>query len=209
MKVPEGFEKFYGENVVLLLLKALYRTKQAAIAFWKELLKCMKDMRYARNGADPCLYFKWTTFGLIIWLSWVDDCMVWGPKEVVPKENEEFMSRFDCDDVGEVREYVRCKIEKNEKERSFKFTQPVLLQSFKDEFDTTNKSPTTPAEAGSILIQSEKGNKVGKERHTYFRSGVGKLLHLTRWSRPEVQNAVRELARQGSALNEAQIKGLH
>ena len=58
MKVPEGFEKFYGANMVLLLLKAIYGTKQAAIAFWKELLKCMKDMGYARNGADPCLYYK-------------------------------------------------------------------------------------------------------------------------------------------------------
>ena len=56
MKVPQVFETFYGHNVVLLLLKAIYGTKQAAIAFWKEILQCVKDAEYKRNGADPCLY---------------------------------------------------------------------------------------------------------------------------------------------------------
>ena len=130
MHVPKGFEKHYPGSVYLLLLKAIYGTKQAAIIFWKELLKCMKSMGYKRNGADPCLYFRWTMVGLVVWLSWVDDCMVWGPKEIVSKENEEFLKRFDCDDVGDVKEYVGCKLERDDKERSFKFTQPVLLQSF-------------------------------------------------------------------------------
>eukprot|EP00957_Ditylum_brightwellii_P120469 9191558-Ditylum_brightwellii.AAC.1 len=56
--VPQGFEKYYAKDVVLLLLKAIYGTKQAAMAFWRELLKCMKDMQYMRNGADLCMYYK-------------------------------------------------------------------------------------------------------------------------------------------------------
>ena len=209
LKVPKGFEKFYPSNVLLQLLKALYGTKQAAAAFWKELLKCMRDMMYKRNGADPCMYFKWTMVGLVIWLSWVDDCMIWGHKDIVPKENEEFMSRFDCDDVGEVKEYVGCKIDRNEKERSIKFTQPVMIQSFKDEFKTGDRKPTTPAEGGSVLMKGDENTVVGSSDHTYFRSGLGKLLHMTRWSRPEVQNSVRELARQGSAPTGAHLKAMH
>eukprot|EP00957_Ditylum_brightwellii_P110745 8445939-Ditylum_brightwellii.AAC.1 len=76
MHVPKGFEKYFPSNVVLLLLKAIYGTKQVAMAFWKDLLKCMKDIQYKRNGADPCIYYKWTTAGLIIWLSWINDCMI-------------------------------------------------------------------------------------------------------------------------------------
>ena len=45
--------------------------------------------------------------------------------------------------------------------------------------------------------------------HTYYRSGVGKLLHMARWSRPETQNSVRELTRQGSCPNKAHIKAMH
>ena len=103
MYVPEGFEKLYGKDVFLQLLKALYGTKQAATAFWIELLKCMRDMLYERSSADPCLYYKWTIYGLVVWLSGIDDCMCWGPKNMVPKENQDFMDRFDCDDVGEVK----------------------------------------------------------------------------------------------------------
>ena len=209
MHVPEGFEEFYGSDELLQLLKAIYGMKQAAMAFWRELLKCMKDMQNKRSGADPCLYFKWTVTGLVVWLSWIDDCMCWGAKSVVMKENEEFMRRFNCDDVGEVREYVGCKIDRDWKNGSMKFTQPVMLQSFKDEFETSDRKPNTPAEAGTVLAKSSESAKVGSKRHTYFRKGVGKLLHMTRWSRPEVQNSVRELARQGSAPCEAHIKAMH
>jgi hypothetical protein len=69
MTVPQGFERFYPMNVVLSLLKTLHGTKQAARAFWNELLKAFCNMKHTRNKADPCLYFAWTTFGLIIWLS--------------------------------------------------------------------------------------------------------------------------------------------
>ena len=89
-------------------------------------------MKYDRNGADPCLYFKWFPAGLIIWLSWIDKCMCWGPESMVLTENKDFMERFDYDDVGEVKEYVGCKIEKDKSEKSTKFTQPVMLQIFDD-----------------------------------------------------------------------------
>eukprot|EP00957_Ditylum_brightwellii_P158269 12047301-Ditylum_brightwellii.AAC.1 len=102
--------------MVLWLLMAIYGTKQAAMAFWQELSKYMQHMGYKRSGTDPCLYFKWTTFELIVWLSWIDNCMVWGHDKVVIKESKEFTSQFDCDEVGEVKEYVGCKIDHNKEE---------------------------------------------------------------------------------------------
>ena len=74
-----------------------------------------------------------TSQSLIIWLSWIDDCMMWGNKEIVMKEKKGFMNRFDCVDVEELKEYVGCKIER--KDDSIRFTQPVLNQSFNDEFE--------------------------------------------------------------------------
>ena len=38
MSVPKVFEKYYPADVVLLLLRTLYGLKQAAMAFWRELL---------------------------------------------------------------------------------------------------------------------------------------------------------------------------
>ena len=41
-----------------------------------------------------------------------------------------------------------------------------------------------------------------------FRSGVGKMLHMMQWSRPEMWNAVRELSRRMSKCNKAHTKAM-
>jgi hypothetical protein len=41
-------------------------------------------------------------------------------------------ARFDCDDIGELTEYVGCMVERTP--YYVRFTQPVLLQSYVDEF---------------------------------------------------------------------------
>lgn len=55
MIVPRGFEKLFPNNVVLKLKKFIYGLKQAAIAFWLQLLIPMKRMKMIRRTADPCL----------------------------------------------------------------------------------------------------------------------------------------------------------
>jgi hypothetical protein len=193
MKVPEGFESYYAEGMVLRLMKTIYGLKQAARAFWRELTAALADMRYSQSPADPCLYFCWTMKGLIIWLSWIDDCLIAGNHDGVELAKEQMKQRFDCDDVGELKEYVGCKIERSEK--AIRFTQPVLLQSFEDEFQCKEGKVTIPAEAGSVLEKCAENEALTEGEQTRYRSGVGKLLHMMRWSRPEIYNAVRELSR--------------
>jgi len=47
LKVPEGLEGYYPRNVVLMLLKTIYGLCEAAMAFWKEMLKAFKAMKFA------------------------------------------------------------------------------------------------------------------------------------------------------------------
>ena len=212
MEVPEGFEKYYQAGVVLRLLKTLYGLKQAALAFWRELLTAMLSMGFSRSKADPCLYFQWTASGLVIWLSWIDDCLCVGQKAAVMKAKTEMMKRFDCDDVGELKEYVGCKIDRFDMEGkpTIKITQPVLIQSFADEFglDPTCHTPSTPAAPGSMLMKPSEDQLVDGDMQTKYRSGVGKMLHLMRWSRPETQNAVRDLSRFMSGAAQSHVKAM-
>jgi hypothetical protein len=56
--------------------------------------------------------------------------------------------------------------------------------------------PMTPEIPGSALTKTNTEGEV--PHHTIqsnYRKGVGKLLHLTRWTRPEIMNAVHELSR--------------
>ena len=170
MEVPQGFQKFYPGNVVLLLVRTLYGLKQAAIQYWREMNKAFKYLGYKRSKADPCMQFKWINGKLIIWLLWVDDCLIAGPKEQVLKAKENMKQLFDCDDVGEMTEYVGCKVERDK--QSIRLTQPVMLQCFEDEFELEEhkRAPRTPAEAGDVLSKGE--DLMPKEKQTVYRSRV-------------------------------------
>ena len=111
MKVPQGFEKFYPRDVLLRLLRTIYRLKQAAMQFWREMRQAFTHMKYTRNEADPCMYFKWVDNKMVIWLIWVDDCLITGPKEMVQDAKDQIMDIFECKDIGKLKEYVGCKVE--------------------------------------------------------------------------------------------------
>jgi len=210
MEVPQGFEKFYPGNVVLLLLKTIYGLKQAAYAFWQKLCGAFWNMSLQRSKADPCLHFKWTALGLLIWLMWVDDCLIIGNKADVLKSKAEMKALFECDDVGELKEYVGCRIDHDKENRSIKFTQPVLLQSFEDEFDLPDDMfPNTPATPGEVLHKPQPGDAVMPAMQKTYRKGVGKLLHMMRWSRPEILNSVRELSRFMMEASQAHVKAMY
>jgi hypothetical protein len=106
LRVPEGFEDLYPSTTVLKLRRTIYGLKQAAYAFWIELLKAFESMSFTKSDADPCLYYRWTSTGLTVWLSWVDDCLVVGSIDNVLRYKAAMMDRFACDDVGELREYI-------------------------------------------------------------------------------------------------------
>ena len=101
-----------------------------------------------------------------MWLSWIDDCLCVGEAEAVVKAKDDMLKRFDCDDIGEVNEYLGCKIDINKEEGSLKMTQPVLLQSYSDEFNLpeTGRVSNIPAVAGSVLSpEVPKGRRLMME----------------------------------------------
>jgi hypothetical protein len=75
------------------------------------------------------LFFKRMNGGLNIWISWVDNLLNVGEAKVNEKEKEEFKKKFDCDDVGELIEFVGVKIVIDRVNQTAKLVQPVLLQA--------------------------------------------------------------------------------
>jgi hypothetical protein len=90
----------------------LYRQlKQPVMAFWKKLLMAFNSMNFKRSKADLCLYFAWTALGLVLWLSWIDDCLVVRQQEAVRKAKQKMTDQFDCGIIGNMDKYVRCQLE--------------------------------------------------------------------------------------------------
>ena len=89
----------------------------------------MRMLQFEKSTADPCLYQKWhETHGLIVWLSWCDDLLLFGRnKELVLAGVDELKERFAVDDVGALEDYHGCKIDFDWDKASCKFTQLVLV----------------------------------------------------------------------------------
>jgi Reverse transcriptase (RNA-dependent DNA polymerase) len=195
LKVPQGFEQFYKEWQVLKLNRTIYGLKQAAQAFWTELLRALTAMGFERSDGDPCCYYKNVSGRKIVCLSWVDDCIFFGSIQDIIREKNRMMEYFECEDIGFVKEYVGCKVEMNERERSVKFTQPFLVKSLVDVFSAGSKHVSTPAPASQCLQSGSVEDVISENEKKKYQAGAGKLLYLTRWSRPEIGNLVRELSK--------------
>jgi hypothetical protein len=140
-------------------------------------VKVLTGMNFKRSAADLCIYFCWAMYGLVVWISWIDDCLVAGDPRVVEAAKDQMKSRFECDDIGEVNEYVGCKIDRGE--YFVKFTQPVLIQSYEDEFELNKtRSVFTPAEQGTLLMKCDQGTELKRKEQTKCRRGVDKFLHM-------------------------------
>ena len=210
---PKVLKNYYEEDEVLLLLVPIYGLKQAAMSYYEEANEGFESMRYHRSKVDPCLFYKWTMFGLSMFTIWVDDNLAMAKEEGIEHVRKSFMSRFDVDDVGEMEEYVGCKIERgsNEKGPYFKLTQPVLLQSLTDELGINGKNHVTPAEAGSILRKhnGEEESTLSEKDQKRYRTGVGKLLHLMKHTRFDILNATRECSKHMMIANKNHEKALN
>jgi hypothetical protein len=88
----------------------------------------MDAMNMARNAVDPCLFNQWIDGQLIVIVLWVDDFAIFGPDELVPGIKNELLSLFNCKDVGEMKEYVGCRIERDHENGWIRLTQPVKIQ---------------------------------------------------------------------------------
>jgi Reverse transcriptase (RNA-dependent DNA polymerase) len=180
MKVLQGFEDKYDKNSVLKLNRTIYGLKQAASAFWSELLKALNKIGFERSGADHCLYFKWGEEGLCICLSWVDDCLIAGGMNEVRNVIDKFKRYLECDEGGEAKEYVGCQIIYPKSKRSTKLLRPVIIKSFEDEFGIKSGKFNIPAVQGSTLQAGEDDNTVGLAVLKRYRTAVGKLLYLAK-----------------------------
>ena len=89
--------------------------------------------------------------------------------DLVKEAKKDISSLLECDELGQMDEYMGCKVERNMEEHYIKLTQPALLQSYEDEFnmDEHRLTPITPAEPGSVLSKSESESLQHKDHKKY------------------------------------------
>ena len=156
----------------------------------------MKNMGHKQSIADPCMYFSRNKAGkLAIWLCWVDDNLIVGPPQVVKDEGKKMVNKIKIEDVGELKEFVECKVKIDKSEQSAKFTQPDMMESFLDEFSAGKKKGVMPAEANTVLKRPESGEILANKDQSKYQSGIGKMMNMVRWSRLDIYNVSQDCTR--------------
>ena len=78
-----------------------------AKASWQLLLGIMNKLGYARNWANPCLYYKWdNNHRLILWLSFIDDMLIVCCEAAMSNVKKQFTDTVDCNNLGPMQEYI-------------------------------------------------------------------------------------------------------
>ena len=67
-------------------------------------------------------------------------------------------------------------------------------------------TPGSPGFVGQKVVENE--DKLTEKEQALYRSGVGTLLYLTKHSRPDITNVVRELSKSMDGASKLQLKEL-
>ena len=124
----------------------------------------------------------------------MEDNLIVGPPQVVKDKGKKLAKEITIEDIGEVKEFIGCMIKIVKLDQSAKFTQPVMIQSFLDEFGT-GKKRLMPAELNSVLKRLKSGKILANKNQSKYWSGIRKMMHMMRLPRPDIYNATLNCAR--------------
>jgi hypothetical protein len=138
--------------------------------------------------------------GVILIGIYVDDCLVMGKDEQISKLIADLkVQGFTLKVENNLTDYLSCRVVENEEKNEILILQPHLtsnlVEKFGDEVQDRRvyKTPGTPT--FKITRPDDELDEINVELQKRYHSGVGMLLYLTKYSRPDLCNIVRELSK--------------
>ena len=110
-------------------------------------------------------------------------------------------------------DYLGCEFHMNKEKPKGWLGQPSIVESLEQKFgkramkERLLLTPATPRFTARRLENEE--DKVNTKDHEIYRSGVGTLLYLTKHSRPDISNPVRELSKTMDAPAPVHLKEMY
>ena len=198
MDVPPGLN--VDPTKCLKLKRTIYGLVQSAREFYKKFTDVLKIIGFSGSKSDPCLWTKWTDNHVILIGIYVDDCLVIGDEEKIKNLVDELkIHGFNLKVEEELVDYLSCRIIENEHNNSILMLQPHLISGLIEKFGLEVKdkkmfkTPGTPR--FKVIRSTEDMDLIDEKMQSKYRSGVGMLLYLTKYSRPDICNVVRELSK--------------
>ena len=193
MEQPEGFAVPGQEHKVLRLLRALYGLKQAGLAWWRTLNESLKELGCKRLVSDAGIFVYRTKDGrFVLIIVYVDDAIFCGKdKTLVLSLKDRFMKKWECRDLGDVKEFLRMRITR--KGREIHLDQCAYLEKVLQRCGMQNaKSAPTPLPAGYKPVANT--GTADPALRSKYQTVIGSLLYLMLGTRPDICYAVTLLA---------------
>lgn len=217
MDLPEGLNIFEGveendNDDCVILDKCIYGTVQSARQWAKKFKQTLKKIDFEVSSLDPCLMIRKSEKGTVILCIYVDDVLMIGDKEAINSATEDIMKEFSIRKEGKLYDYLGCIINFDENNETGTIHQPYTLQKLENKFNKlveNIRKTDLPSAPGSILKRpTELDIKIDEKLQNLYRSGVGILLYLTKYTRPDISNAVREHSKMMDGATMDQYKSL-
>ena len=215
MKIPEGYQEVVGpveKGDSLALDKAIYGLVQAARQYWKLMIDVLEQGGFKKSESDPCLVYKEDENGVCIIIIYINDMLIVGSKVAVQSAITHLKQHFQVKDPTTLADYLGVEVKKSSDGKRAWLGQPTILQTLAQNFQEevlkmrSTLTPGTPSFTGQKIV--DEGAKITEEEQSRYRSGVGILLYLTKHSRPDIQNPVRELSKSMDGASKLQYREL-
>ena len=211
MECPRGLEGVTDEDA-LQLYQCIYGLVQAARQYYKKFIKILKSIGFVGGDVDPCLLMQNNEKGLIYVAVYVDDNFLIGTNEAIEDTIASLRAKgLVLKETDNLDDYLSCQILFSNDGQSAWLGQPHLISKLQKKFGdqvSGKRSYKTPGTPGFHCIRNTDPDlALSKELHKDYCSGVGMLLYLVKYSRPDIANCVRELSKvldsaTGEAYNE-------
>ena len=219
MKIPEGYETVVADDKIdrnqdcFLLIKTIYGVVQAARQFYKKLSWTLTNkLGMKKCLADQCLFVRNDEHGVVMIAIYIDDTLCIGSKKAIDQLKTDIKKHFSTKEEGEMEEYVGCEIKRIGKHKLF-MCQSNLISKLDKLFGDKVKGlilRETPAGTGFTVTRCQIPEQlVSPDEQRVYRSGVGILLYLVKFSRPDISNAVRELSKASDGADKSSLKCLY
>jgi hypothetical protein len=161
MEVPQGVEA--EDDEVVLSLKAIYGTVQAARAFGNHFVKIMIKIDFKQSAADPCLFIRRDENGVVCVIIHIDDGFFFGDQPAV----DSMLAQLEAEGLKlkvkhTLEDCLSCQVLFSKDEKRSWIGQPHMIKtiesSFGEETQTVGlgKTPGTP---GQILNRPQEGEE--------------------------------------------------